>query len=99
MKTFACAIILFACGALQASLLAELSAAAKAEPSCAMEILQEKRMSFFGETAVSKVRVAVSESGAMRMQTDSPFEALSVFDGSNFARFERDGGRWRRYLE
>ena len=96
MKIFAQIFLMCCCACSWASVLGELAQAAKTGGATAMDIELEKKMAFFEEPAKSKMRVAVSDSGAMRMQTDSPFEAMSVFDGSRFARFEREGGQWRR---
>lgn len=76
-------------------ILAELAKSAHSRGLAVMEISQTKTLSFFGETVKSKMIVAVSADGKMRMQTVAPFKAASVFDGSNFARYEKSDGRWR----
>ncbi len=96
MRFFAIVVFIFVATFVKADVLSELSEASRSNPEIVMEILQTKRMSFFDETIKSKMIVAVSNTGKMRMQTVEPFEAISIFDGNSFARFEKSNGRWHR---
>ncbi len=96
MRFFAIVVFSFLAMFAKADVLSELSDASRANPEIIMEILQTKQMSFFDETIKSKMIVAVSNTGKMRMQTLEPFEAVSIFDGNSFARFEKSNGSWQR---
>ena len=61
-----------------------------------MDVVQTKNVSFFNETIQSSMTISVAASGKMRIHTHKPFEALSVFDGKDFARFEKSSGSWRK---
>ncbi len=96
MRFFAIVVFSFLAMFAKADVLSELSDASRANPEIIMEILQTKQMSFFDETIKSKMIVAVSNTAKMRMQTLEPFEAVSIFDGNSFARFEKSNGCWQR---
>ncbi len=74
----------------------DLARASKKHPFTLMEAEQTKTVSFFDERLKSEVVIAVSLDGKMRMQTLSPFEAATVFDGNATARYEKTAGVWRR---
>ncbi len=96
MRFLFLAVFLFCTSFVCADVLSELAQASRANPEVVMEISQTKRVSFFNETIKSKLLVVVSASGKMRMQTLEPFEAVSIFDGDVFARFEKIDGVWKR---
>mgnify|MGYP002520619380 CR=1 FL=1 len=97
MKT-AAAILFYAAATLGASaaILDELSGAAAECSAVQMRVSQEKFSEFFDAPVKSLLDITVSFGGKMRIQTLQPFEAVSIFDGENFARYEKDGGKWRR---
>lgn len=79
---------------LQASIVADLSDVAKKTQCVAILVDQEKTISFFNEVVKSKLQIAVSNKGKMRMQTLTPFESISIFDGGGVTRFEKRAGNW-----
>lgn len=78
------------------SVAADLARASKKHPFTLLEAEQTKTVSFFDERLQSEIVIAVSSDGKMRMQTLSPFEAATVFDGKTTARYEKTSGVWRR---
>ncbi len=94
MKNIVIVLFIFTTTQLFATLLDELSQSSSKVPFVSMEIAQEKTISFFDEVVKSKLLIAVTSDGKMRMQTVSPFEAVTIFDGSDIARFEKRSGQW-----
>lgn len=80
----------------QASILEDLRVSAKQNCDSKISITQQKTISLFGETIESKIIVFTSVSGKMRMQTISPFEAVSIFDTKSFVRFEKKNNKWQK---
>ena len=96
MKFLITVFAIFTAQLLCAGILDDLSKASKANPEIIMDVVQTKNMSFFNETIQSSMTIFVSASGKMRIQTHKPFEALSIFDGKYFARFEKSSDSWRK---
>ena len=96
MKNLFAVLFLFFCVGLNASVLEELQTSAKKNPSSKIFITQQKTMSMFDEIIESKIVVFAEASGKMRMQTVSPFEAVSIFDSTKFVRFEKINGKWQK---
>lgn len=97
MKT--AALILFSAAATLGASAAILDEIARAAANCAavqMRVSQEKFSEFFDAPVKSQLEITVSFGGKIRIQTLQPFEAVSIFDGENFARYEKSGGKWRR---
>ena len=80
----------------QASILEDLRVSAKQNCDSKISITQQKTISLSGETIESKIIVFTSVSGKMRMQTISPFEAVSIFDTKSFVRFEKKNNKWQK---
>lgn len=78
------------------SVAADLARASKKHAFTLIEAEQTKTVSFFDERLQSEIVIAVSTGGKMRMQTLSPFEAATIFDGGTTARYEKTSGTWRR---
>lgn len=56
----------------------------------------KKYVSFFDAPIAGKSALASDSGGRVRWQTLEPYVSAMIFDGSEAAAFEFEGGKWRR---